>query len=370
MFLQKINYSELEGEPKYWKIRDVNFGPLNLIVGLNATGKTRLISVISGLAKILVKELKVDGNWEVDFKNLDNNEILNFTLQIKNNTVIKEEIAQGGKKLLERNEEKGLLWSFRDNKRIEIFPPKNELTLSIRRDTKEFPFFEELINWAENFHGYTFTNARPNVIAIPATPAAILEDLNAVPFLLEEALKDSIVRDCIIKDFCDIGYPIREMRVTSKLIPNVPPNLKLVEIQEADLSCPTEQFAMSQGMFRAFSIVVITEYILKMNKYCTVAIDDLGEGLDYERSTKIINLLFDKIKGSKIQLIVTSNDRFLINASNMKYLNVLERQGHVVDSFNYVNSKEKFEEFESMGLNIFDFFSAKMYKDKKKDDKN
>jgi AAA15 family ATPase/GTPase len=170
MFLQKINYSELEGEPKYWKIRDLNFGPINLIVGLNATGKTRLISVISSLAKILMKELKVDANWEVDFKNLDNNEILNFTLQIKNNTVIKEEIAQGGKKLLERNEEKGLLWYFRDNKRIKIFPPQNELTLSIRRDTKEFLFFEELINWAGEFHGYPFTNARPNVIAIPTYP--------------------------------------------------------------------------------------------------------------------------------------------------------------------------------------------------------
>lgn len=94
-----------------------------------------------------------------------------------------------------------------------------------------------------------------------------------------------------------------------------------------------------------------------------MVIDDLGEGLDYERSTKITKLLFEKIKEARLQLIVTSNDRFLINAVDIKYLNLLERSAHVVTSYNYNNSKEKFEEFEFAGLNNFDFFAGKMYRE-------
>jgi len=365
MILQKINYFEHENEPNYWRVRDVNLSSINLIVGLNATGKTRLMNIISNLTKILTKKVKTNGSWELEFKNLDNNEIYKYKLNIVKNVVVKEEITQNGNELLKREEDKGALFSFRENKPIEIFPPKNELTLSVRRDRVEFPFFEELINWSENFYGYTFTGARPNEVTIPNTPAALLENLNTVPYLLVEALKDPQIRDSIINDFCEVGYPIKDIKVTSGLIPNAPPGLRLVELQETDLSCSTNQLFMSQGMFRAFSLIVIIEYILKMNKYCTVAIDDLGEGLDYERATKITNLLFKKITGSKIQLIVTSNDRFLINAANVRYLNILERQGHIVDSFNYLNSKEKFEEFETMGLNVFDFFSGKMYKENK-----
>ena len=364
MILKKVNFFEYEGQPNYWKIRNVGLGDINLIVGYNATGKTRLMNIISNLAKILMKKRKppTEGSWSLEFKTLDKNEVYAYDLLIKNKIIEKEEIKLGGEILLQRVVDEGTITSCKQGK-IDINPPKEELVLNIRRDKAEFPFLEELYYWADNFYGYTFTSARPTEICIPSTQEGMLENLNTVPYILIDALQDPQIKKAIIKDFCDIGYPVSEVKVKQELISNLPPGIFFVELQEKDLKCPTKQVTMSQGMFRAFALVVIIEYILKMNKYCTVAIDDLGEGLDYDRATKITQLLFNKVVGSKIQLLVTSNDRFLINNTNIEYLNILERHHHVVDSFNYINSKEKFEEFKSIGLNTFDFFTGKMYKE-------
>ena len=364
MILKKINYYENEGKDNYWRIRDVNLGDINLIVGLNATGKTRLVNIISNLSKILTKKIKpTDGCWTLEFQSLDDKTTYVYNLSIIDKVIVKEEIVQNDKVLLKRATDNGQIWSSSQSKTITINPPKNELVLSIRRDRVEFPFLEDLYRWADNLSGFAFCMS-PNEICIPNAPEGFLQSLTTVPFILKEALQQTPqIKETIIKDLCSIGYPVNEVRVTNELLPGLPPGLPFAELQEKDLKCPTKQFQMSQGMFRAFALIVIVEYILEKNKYFTVIIDDLGEGLDYDRATKLTQLLFSKAEGSKMQLLVTSNVRFLINNTNIEYLNILERHGHVVESFNYLNSKEKFEEFKVTGLSAFDFFTGKMYKE-------
>ena len=53
MSLIKLTYSEYENEPRHWEVSDATFSNINLIVGKNASGKSRLISVISTLARLL-----------------------------------------------------------------------------------------------------------------------------------------------------------------------------------------------------------------------------------------------------------------------------------------------------------------------------
>ena len=207
----------------------------------------------------------------------------------------------------------------------------------------------------------------PNMPRSLLEPGALLENLSTVPYILVEALRNPEVETKIIDDFSRIGYPIEKISVVEKNVPGVSLGVPFIEIQEKDLKCATPQLAMSQGMYRAFSLIVIIEHILSIRQHCMVAIDDLGEGLDYQRATHIINLLFEKVKDSNIQLIVTSNDRFVINAVDSKDLILLERKGHIVVSFNYIKDKEKFDEFELTGLNNFDFFSGEMYKEEKDD---
>ncbi len=47
MLLKELKYSQFEGAPNEWKVEGASFDNINLIVGKNATGKSRLISVIN-----------------------------------------------------------------------------------------------------------------------------------------------------------------------------------------------------------------------------------------------------------------------------------------------------------------------------------
>jgi len=367
MILTSVDFYENKDKDTYWEIRNVHFGMFNLVIGLNATGKTRLMNVIWNLVRILSRKAPtlLNGSWKLEYKNRKNNDIYHYILDISDGIVNLEEIRINQELFLEREKENGEIFSYTSKKMIDFYPPERELTLYVRRDVKEFPFLEEILTWANNFRGYMFSMTNPHQINIPTSVDASLENLSTTPYLLLEALKDKDeeLMKAIVLDFSLIGYPINGVFVRPTKFPGVPNDVLLSFVKEIDLVCQTSQVHMSQGMYRALSLIVIIEYLLKLHQECTVVIDDLGEGLDFERSSKITNLLFEKVKDSDIQLIITSNDRFLMNAVDMQYINLLERNGHVVEAYNYVNSKEKFDEFRLSGLNTFDFFRGKMYKE-------
>lgn len=366
MIITKLNYHENVGKDTYWEIKDLNFSGLNLVIGLNATGKTRLVNLISNFAKIISKKRRFscDGSWDLEFQK-NKNVKYKYKLEIINGEIVFEELKKGIKTLLKRKQEKGEIYSYASKKMMEINPPKTELTLNVRRDVKEFPFLEDLFEWADNFLGYKFTSVRPDEVLVPVSSSPqkeILENLGTTPYLLKKALNDKKIINSIINDFKSIGYPLQKVNVKSTILPGFPNPALLVSVKENDLKCEVDQTGMSQGMYRAFSLVVIIQHLLTIKKKCTVVIDNLGEGLDFQRSSGLTKILVKKLENRDIQLIMTSNDRFLINTVNLKYLNLLEREGHTVKAYNYQNSKKIFDEFKYSGLNNFDLFSGKVYK--------
>ncbi len=60
MILVKVDYDQNLNEPDYCKIGDVNLGNLNLIVGLNATGKTPLTRITRNFAKTIMGNISLD----------------------------------------------------------------------------------------------------------------------------------------------------------------------------------------------------------------------------------------------------------------------------------------------------------------------
>ena len=60
MLLKSINYSEYKGTEQEWTLEGLTLGNRNLLVGKNATGKTRALSVIYGLARLLRGEQSPD----------------------------------------------------------------------------------------------------------------------------------------------------------------------------------------------------------------------------------------------------------------------------------------------------------------------
>ena len=98
MLLKKISYFEHRGQPKYWEIKDVNLTETNLIVGINATGKTRFTNVISNLCKYITKKSKCNnGCWNLEFADSSTGDVYCYALEFSNRLVVKEEISRNKK---------------------------------------------------------------------------------------------------------------------------------------------------------------------------------------------------------------------------------------------------------------------------------
>ena len=94
--------------------------------------------------------------------------------------------------------------------------------------------------------------------------------------------------------------------------------------------------------------MIYLEYLIYRKKPATIVIDDLCEGLDYERATKLGKLVFNKCMNTNIQLIATSNDSFLMDVVDIKYWNVLQREGKTVTAINIQTHEALFKKFKAL----------------------
>jgi len=111
-------------------------------------------------------------------------------------------------------------------------------------------------------------------------------------------------------------------------------------------------------MFAALSIIIQINYRIRSMTPSCLLIDDIGEGLDYERSCELIDLLIEKAKSHSIQLLMTTNDRFVMNRVPLELWTVLNRTGSSVKAYNIHNSAKLFEKFRFTGLSNFDFLAT------------
>jgi hypothetical protein len=166
----------------------------------------------------------------------------------------------------------------------------------------------------------------------------------------------------VVSDMKAIDYDIDDVGLMSpgsfKMLTTLPGELRTLFVKERALDIPTEQVEMSQGMFRVLSLIIQLNFSKMAQRATTVVIDDIGEGLDFERSCALINLLMAKYSGSNIQLIMATNDRVVMNQVPLETWSVMQRSGHHCRVFNHANSRQAFEEFKFTGLNNFDFFAT------------
>jgi predicted ATPase len=158
-----------------------------------------------------------------------------------------------------------------------------------------------------------------------------------------------------------LDYPLSDIFIKDRVYASLKTNMtehKIVVTEEGIRKNIVQQ-EMSQGMFRALSLLTHITYNILKKMPTTILIDDIGEGLDFDRSSRLIKLLIEIAKkNDNIQLIMSTNDRFVMNAVPLEYWQVIQRRGGECQVFNYQNSKEKFDEFEYMGLNNFDFLAT------------
>lgn len=379
MFLESIDYSQFERTPMVWKLEQCIFGNINLIVGKNATGKSRTLNTINGLANLLCGYhlmTYTSGNYKVRFN--DNGRKIDYILKYKNRVIAKEKLNIDSKNLLDRRAKgEGEIYYAEENKRMKFQTPESELAIVARRDSIQHPFLQVLSDWGASATHYKFgTTLGQDRLAVFTKKREDVEkqkldlkDQNIVIAAFRDGEKkySTEFTKSIVKDMAVIGYELTDIGISRPrdivIDSNVPisGDVLALYVQESDLRSRTYQHTMSQGMFRTLSLLIQITYSQLSGIPSCILIDDIGEGLDYERSSSLIKLLIERVKVTNVQLIMATNDRFVMNNVPLEYWSVIHRTGGVCKIYNYRNSPKLFDDFALTGLNNFDFFSSNYY---------
>jgi hypothetical protein len=366
MILRKFDYHEFDGEPNYWVLKDLTLERINLLVGKNATGKTRTITKIAWLSNMLAgiqPPFLNSGNYYAEFA--DAVDVYKYYLNISMRNIILEKLEiNDDEKLIRSDNSIGEIYADELGQKIKFQLPANQLVVVSRRDAIQHPYLDKLSDWANGLRKYDFgsslgkntyltTNNIHQVAVNPRKSDRVVALYAKGNQEFGQNFREQII-SCMKKldyDLSDIGVaPDPNIHVSSGGYTN------MIYISEKDSGTVLWQFDISQGMFRALSLIIQITYNTLKNLSTTILIDDIGEGLDFDRSSQLIKLLIEIAeKNENIQLIMSTNDRYVMNAVPLQYWQVIQRNGGECQVFNYQNSKEKFDEFEYTGLNNFDF---------------
>jgi energy-coupling factor transporter ATP-binding protein EcfA2 len=369
MQLKMIRYREYEGRDQEWILDGLALGPCNLLVGRNATGKTRTLNLVSGLARMLSKQISpavLSGSYDATFDH-DGQEAV-YHLRIEAEQVVEESYALAGRTLLKRGAKGvGKIFAKELGKEVAFQSPESELAAVVRRDGLQHPFLQPLHDWGASVRHYHFGSSlgkdrfaivMPRGAALAANDADDCDENQVVGVFRKAAreLGETAFKQALLRDLESVDYPATDVGVgPPSSVRGLPSELVGLWVKEKGLKSVTDQHTMSQGMFRVLSLLTLTNYLVMARKAGCILVDDIGEGLDFGRSCQLIDLLREKAGRSMVQLVVSTNDKFVMNRVPLEEWSVLQRRGGEVRVLNVANSRELFEEFKFTGLSNFSF---------------
>jgi hypothetical protein len=371
MSLRSLTYTEYEGDPKHWELDQTEFGNVNLMVGQNSTGKSRVLNVISSVCRIISGAQATpftSGKFSIDVEL--GGKLFSYLIWFQQGIVNEETLRVNGEERLVRNAQgEGRVYFASEKRDIPFQISPETIAIQNKNDKLQHPFIHELAEWASGVALYRFGSdfgktrliQRPPIERIGSVELQSQTDVDNTVGTYVNAFQrfgDELDR-AIIRDMAVLGYQLDEVAVESlgNVGPGIPDDLLGLVTVERDLGAlRNSQLMMSQGMFRALALIIHLNLAVLSNEKNLLLIDDIGEGLDYERATKIIDLIIGAAEKKEIQIVMTSNDRFVMNRVPLDYWAVLRRVGRHVKAFTPQNSPEEFENFKFIGLSNFDFF--------------
>lgn len=344
MYLKEFSIDRLN-----WRLNDIHFGAVNLIVGPNAVGKTKTLLYLQQIsAQIIGKQpFFKTGSTSVDLKFDDNGVELEYAFKIEKGIVVSEVFKASGEIVIMRTADYARLVN------EEINPPQDRLIVQIRRDTEKYPNVEKLIQFMENLSVFSFSSIHPEADVL--TPIMVGDDRNVSEMFA--SLKPSQRRE-VVKHLNELDFKVDGL----ESMPLGGENQSLLVMKESGVKMRFVMSAFSTGLIR---VIAILSYLLGLTSRSgggLVMIDDLGEGLDYFRSTQLGKLICDYCRRKKIQLILTTNDSFLMNVIDIDNWIILQREGSVVSSICAKTHPELFNKFKKTGLSNYDLFKSDFVK--------
>lgn len=375
MRIKEIEYSEYDGMPNAWVLNNFELTDINLFVGKNSAGKTRTAKVIFGISQIFAGKTQKGldaGKYKVVLENEGN--IYLYEILITGGVIIKESLHINSVLKLARDEEGlGNIYFEEEQKFLKFKVPRDLIAIAHKQDEIQHPFLAPLISWGESSEMYHFGTdfGRQQLMMFDQVQSRLESPQdnmqrasNFIEVYLDGYRKFEEKFDrAIIEDMRLLGYNLVDVGCTALpiIVPGMAASFFGLFVQEKDVGFKIFQGAMSQGMYRALALTISLNYSILEKNTNLIVVDDIGEGLDFNRSKSLIELLITKVKMSDIQLIMTTNDQFVMNKVPLEYWSILTRTGTTVSVVNERNSPDEFENFKFIGLNNFDFFASNYF---------
>ena len=330
-----------------WELTEISaLRQTNLLVGKNASGKTRTVRALQNVTGFMCMRSVLFGvksfRTKLAFTNPDNPIwSLSYSFEVINGEVKSELLTNNGKTLIKRDATKTLFYGETIN------PPQEKLVTQVRRDRDAYPEVEILMSWAEGVVAVSCSDINPFTILGPAGYINPLSFSDLVNKLNKEDKKS------IIKNAEKLGYDISDLTPIK-----ANSEMNLVAVKERYILSDLLDFQLSSGMLRVLYILCFLEYIKHTEKHSMLLIDDLGEGLDYSRATHLGEKVFEVCEKEKVQLIASSNDSFLMDVVDISKWQIVRRKNSKLIVLNQTNTPELFRRFRMTGLSNFDLFSS------------
>lgn len=375
MHIRKLAFCLAKGTDQEWTIESFDLETGMLIVGKNASGKSSTLNLIRRLAALIkggALEPDRDGTWDVEFQNTDAaSKYRDFKYQVHyaRSQVLTEKLTVDTQVVLERSSDgTGSLLSTVSGQQQKFQVPEPLIAVAAKRDLLQHPYFESLHKWANSLRYYPFgTDMGKQVygVKVPAgSPVDTSDWMNFIGvFSLGYREFNDRFKQLIISkmnkmgyDLEDIGFhPIKPQDSHPFMIQDP---VFAIGVKERDLACWTMQQVMSQGMFRALALIIHLSYAELSGQPSCILLDDVGEGLDYDRSSNMIQLLLEVAAKDQVQILMATNDRFVMNAVPLEHWAIIDRKGSRCKLRTYKNSTQIFEDFKLTGLANFDLLRA------------
>ncbi len=374
MYLKNFTFRENAGQKIEWLIDNVSLGEINLVVGKNSSGKTRTLNALTDLVSMLKGQgTRATGpvTYELIFRNSEN--FMRYELAFDMETIRMERLYMGEELVIERGEDGRGVIKYESTPGaifLEFEIPHEQLACYAKRDRLQHPFIEIIHGWAISLRRFDFSGDLGKTRYALKTAYdsreidMSLTNNSLVPVITVASEEFDGFRKAVLEDMNEISYAMEDFGIIhfSERYSQADQDRYAVYTTETGLEKQVTQRDMSQGQFRAFSVLVQLNYYILCGYKGFVIIDDIGEGLDFSRAKQLVQLLIRKAGAAGIQLIMSTNDSFIMNAVDIEHWAVIMRDGNKISLFNYENSKEIFEEFKFTGLNNFDFYASEFFK--------
>ena len=344
MILSSFSY-----RTKGWELKEFNALQLtNLLVGKNASGKSRTIGALQNVASFIsMKPTTLLGglNFETTLtfvSHEDDSWKMEYAFEIENGIIKSESLYACNRRIIHRNLESAFI------NEDSIDPPQDKLVTQVRRDRQEYPEVEYLMKWAEGIIVITCSNIIP--FTLLGGSSSFLNPISLSDLVNSLSIED---KKKVINNANELGYYISDITLIKAT-----DEIKIVAVKEKYIEDSVMDLQLSSGMLRVIYALCFLEYLKYDDKYSLLLIDDLGEGLDYQRATLLGKKVFEACESNGLQLIASSNDSFMMDVVDISKWQILRRKKGQLSVLSQANTPKLFSSFRLTGLSNFDLFSS------------